>query len=94
MEFEWDEEKDAENLKNHHMGLSEGISVFDDGNRVEFLDDRFDYGEDRYITIGMNATARVLTVVYTERGEDTIRLISVRKATKAEERRYAANLGG
>ena len=94
MEFEWDENKDALNLQNHHMGLSEGISVFDDTNRLDFEDDRFDYGEERYITIGMNATARVLTVVYTERGEDTIRLISVRKATKAEERRYAAALGG
>lgn len=94
MEFEWDENKDALNLKNHKLGLSEGISVFDDPNRLDFEDDRFDYDETRYITIGMNATARVLTVVYTERGEDTIRLISVRKATKAEQSRYAQLSGG
>ena len=94
MIFEWDDDKDSSNLERHDLGLSDGISVFDDPNRLELYDDRVNYGEDRFITIGMNESARVLTVVFTEREEDTIRLISVRKATKSEQRQYAQSSGG
>jgi uncharacterized protein len=60
--------------------------VFRDAFAIEFLDDRLDYGEERYVIIGM-ADDRLLTVVYTPRG-DIIRLISAREATTLEKRRY------
>ena len=60
--------------------------MFRDAFAIEFLDDRLDYGEERYVIIGM-ADNRLLTVVYTPRG-DIIRLISAREATTLEKRRY------
>jgi len=51
------------------------------------LDDREDYGEDRWIGIGM-LRGRVVVVVFTERSEDTIRIISLRKALSYERKRY------
>jgi uncharacterized DUF497 family protein len=54
---------------------------------VTFLDQRQDYGEDRWLGIGILRTI-VAVVVFTERGKDTIRIISARKATKNEEDIY------
>ena len=90
MLFEWGEEKDKENIKNHKMPLRAGIPVFDDINAIEFEDDRYDYGEERYIIIGYDDRAKILYVVFTMRGEneDVTRLISVRKATKTECKLY------
>lgn len=91
MLFEWDEEKNALNESKHGLGFGEAACVFDDPDAVSFLDDRFDYGEKRWVTIG-----RVdRTIVYVahnlfedEDGEEIIRLISARKATPREERIY------
>ena len=85
MIFEWDYEKNEENKKKHHISFETAIRVFHDYYRIEIHDDRFDYGEDRYVVIGM--VEQVLSVVYTERGEYT-RIISARKATQAERRKY------
>ncbi len=88
MLFEWSEDKDKLNRKNHEIPLKAGIPVFDDINAIEFEDSRFDYGESRYIILGRDNRTKLLYVVYTERGEGAIRLISVRKATKQELRLY------
>ncbi len=88
MLFEWDDEKDRINRHRHEMPLKAGIPVFDDINAIEFEDTRFNYNEDRYIIIGRDDRTKLLYVVYTERGKGTIRLISVRKATKHELRLY------
>jgi uncharacterized protein len=63
--------------------------VFVDVNRIEQYDDQQDYGEDRWITVGIVGTA-LLAVVYTVRDEDgeVIRLISARRANAQEERAY------
>lgn len=63
--------------------------VFLDPNRIEAYDDRTDYGEDRWITIGM-VDPVILVVVYTIRGEkdQVVRLISARKANGEERRKY------
>ena len=63
--------------------------VFLDLNRIEILDDREDYGEDRWITFGMVAPA-LLVVVYTLRGSkgDLIRLISARRVNVQEQKAY------
>lgn len=65
----------------------DAIQVFYDDFRLTNLDDRLDYGENRYQVIGM-ASSRVLFVVYTERLGNTIRVISARKANKRERAVY------
>jgi len=87
MQFEWDESKSAKNLEKHGLKLPDGALVFDDPNRKDYIDERADYGEDRMITIGLGAD-KVLYVCWTERKDDIIRLISVRPATKQEQRIY------
>ena len=78
MLFEWDEEKNAANVKKH------GID-FEDDDRIEIYDAAHSGEEDRYNTIGM--VKDVLFVVYTERRE-AIRIISARPATRGERSIY------
>lgn len=85
-EFEWDESKAAENYVKHGVSFETAEQVFEDPFAIELLDDRENYGEDRFILIGA-AESAVLTVVYTERNE-RIRLISARHATKREQDDY------
>jgi uncharacterized DUF497 family protein len=85
-EFEWDDAKAAANVQKHGVSFEEARGVFRDPFAVELLDDREDYGEDRYILIGMTA-AGVLVVVYTMRDERN-RIISARKAEPNERRFY------
>jgi hypothetical protein len=87
VEYEWDPDKDVENRRKHGLALADGITALEDPDAVERLDDRFPYGEYRFVTYGMNGR-RVLVVVWTERAEDVIRIISVRKAEKNEEKFY------
>lgn len=84
--FEWDEKKAAENYATHGVSFQFATRVFKDPFAVERIDDRHDYGEERYILIGMAGDV-VLFVVYTER-EERIRLISARRATKLEQEDY------
>ncbi len=82
-DFEWDEGKNGINKFKHKIDFADAIQVFFDGRRVIRHDTRSDYGEDRYQVIGMSHE-RVLFVVYTERHENTIRIISARRANKKE----------
>ena len=70
------------------MPLKAGIPVFDDLNAIEFEDDRFNYGEERFIVIGVDNRTKLLYVVFTMRSTNVTRLISVRKATKSERKLY------
>lgn len=92
--LEWDENKNRSNVGRHHLSFETAALVFDDPNILSVLDQRFDYGEERWISIGMAAGLLVLTVAHTARenddGEEIIRIISARKATKAERERYFA----
>ena len=90
MRFEWDGDKDKVNIKKHGLPLVAGIAVWNDDHRKEFIDTRENYGEDRMMTIGMGING-VLFVCWTERDGETIRLISVRKATKQEKALYNGN---
>lgn len=74
--FEWDDAKAAENYIAHGIRFEAAQDVFKDAFAVDWLDERFPYGEDRYAVIGM-VENRLLYVAYTMRG-DTIRIISVR----------------
>lgn len=91
MQFEWDDEKEQINISKHGIDFSTAALVFGDDNRLEYYDALHSENEDRYITIGLiDGIAYLVMVVYTERGE-AIRLISARKATKQEWRRYYDN---
>jgi uncharacterized DUF497 family protein len=84
--FEWDGTKAAENQAKHGVSFELAIQVFLDPFGIERLDDRADYGEERFILIGI-AEGIVLTVAYTERN-GRIRIISARQATKHEQDDY------
>jgi uncharacterized DUF497 family protein len=84
--FEWDGTKAAENHAKHGVSFELAIKVFRDPFGIERLDDRADYGEERFILVGA-AEGTVVTVAYTERN-GRIRIISARQATKHEQDDY------
>ena len=85
MSYEWDERKRRSNVKRHGIDFIDVPQVFD-GDVVLLPDERFDYGETRFIAIGI-LKSQVIVVTYTERGKN-IRIISARKATKNEQIYY------
>lgn len=87
MNLEWDDKKAAQNLRKHRVSFDDAALVFYDEGRIEAYDNREDYSEDRWATIGM-VCASVLYVVYTIREGDTVRLISARKANDQERKQY------
>ena len=89
MDFDWDVNKAAANLRKHGVSFKDAASVFLDLRRIEAFDGRDTYGEDRWKTVGLVEPA-LLAVVYTVRSNDgeTIRLISARKADAHERAQY------
>lgn len=85
MEFTWSEAKRAANLKVHGLDFVDAPRVFQ-GATYTFEDDRFSYGEQRFVTLGLLAGIPV-SVVHTE-SEHEIRVISFRKATRREAQIY------
>jgi uncharacterized DUF497 family protein len=85
MRFTWSERKRATNLKDHGLDFVDAPRVFE-GLTYTFEDDRFDYGEQRFETLGLLAGVPV-SIVHTE-DQDEIRVISFRKATKREANLY------
>jgi uncharacterized DUF497 family protein len=83
LSFEWDERKAEENRRRHDVHFADAVRVWADPARDERIDDRRDYGEDRWITVGMTPEGELIPVVYTVRAE-TIRLISARPSTATE----------
>jgi uncharacterized DUF497 family protein len=91
MQFEWDEQKNLANIRKHHFSFVDAWEILDAPMLVD-LDDGRDYGEDRWIGIGM-LQSRVVVVVYTEPDEDTTRIISLRKALNHERQAYEQTFG-
>ena len=85
MRYEWDQQKRQTNIKKHGIDFMDIPELFD-SDIVILPDERFDYGESRFIVIGILKN-QVAVVVYTER-DDNIRIISARKATKNEQIYY------
>ena len=85
MEFTWSETKRAANIKAHGLDFVDAASVFE-GLTFTFEDDRFSYGEQRFVTLGLLDGVAV-SVVHTE-NEYEIRVISFRKASKRESQIY------
>ena len=93
MDFEWDENKRKINLSKHGIDFVAAVSIFEDHDRIEAVDDRQEYGEERVQVIGV-AKPGVLFVVYTERDSgNSYRIISARKANKKEKALYNSMLG-
>lgn len=87
--FEWDKIKARQNEKKHSVSFADTFAVFEDTNALTL--DQSSSGEERNVTIGMDAFGQVLVVVYTWRG-DNIRIISARKAERTEVRQYENKL--
>lgn len=84
--FEWDPIKAAKNLEKHGVGFERAAGVFLDETRVDYEDDRWDYGEERRVVIRM-IQGRLHTVVYVMRGH-SCRIISARIANARERYTY------
>lgn len=90
--FQWDDRKAAANDIKHGVSFDIARAIFLDAFAVDQIDDREDYGEERF-TITGTAKGRVLFVVYAMRGE-CIRIVSARAAEPREERDYHDHLTG
>lgn len=89
MRFEWDEAKNRHNIKKHGFDLADAESLFfGDAPLLVRLDASEDYGEDRWKGIGVLEGVVVVVVVFAECEEDTIRIISLRKASSRERKAY------
>lgn len=86
MNFEWDEEKNKENIRKHGFDFADVWEIFEAPIRAA-LDTREDYGEDRWNGVGFLGN-RIVVVVFTQRSADTIRIISLRKALKYERQKF------
>jgi uncharacterized protein len=82
----WNPEKAKANLEKHGVRFADAELVLYDPHAVT-IEDAAAQGEQRQISIGLDAVGRILVVVYTERGEN-VRLISARPATRRERRQY------
>jgi uncharacterized DUF497 family protein len=86
MKFEWDESKNQSNLIKHGFDFADAYRIFNLPMVVE-LDERENYGEDRFVAIGL-LDGRVVVIVYTEPDAQTIRIVSLRKALSYERKYY------
>jgi uncharacterized protein len=88
--IEWDEAKNRSNFIKHGLDFEDAEKVFA-GPCLTFRDDRFEYGEERLITLGLLA-GRVVVIAHAPRDDDT-RIISMRKANRREQKIYEKRLG-
>jgi uncharacterized DUF497 family protein len=87
MEFEWDDTKAEANERKHGVPFAEAMTVFADPLSLTGYDPDHSVDEDRYITMGLSATGRLLIVSHADRG-DLVRIISAREATRGERKDY------
>ena len=93
IQFEWDEDKNQENIRKHGVAFEEAQTVFLDENAIRFYDPDHSHSEDRFIMLGMSCKLRILVVChcYRENEKGTIiRIISARKADKRESKDYGS----
>ena len=86
VEVDWDPDKADAHGRKHRVSFADAAIALEDPNALTIRDDHA--GELRYVTLGLDAEARLLVVVYTMRSQ-RVRLISARRATAAERRQYA-----
>lgn len=89
LRFEWDPRKAADNLRKHGVSFDEAQTAFADEHGLLIDDPEHSAQEDRFILLGVSASARLLVVVHCYRMDDqVIRIISARKADRLERRQY------
>ena len=86
-EFEWDPAKAQANLRKHQVAFADAVTVFEDSRALTARDPDA-AGEERFISVGKDAFGRMLLLVFALRG-DVVRVISARRASRSEQRRYA-----
>ena len=87
MQFEWDPAKAAANVRRHRVNFHEAAAVLADPLSTTFPDEVHSEGEARFLTIGATTRGAILVVAHTERNE-TVRIISARRATRREREFY------
>lgn len=88
MKFTWDDKKQQTNLRDHGVDFADAVGVFFDDHALA-TEDEDATGEQRLVIMGRDFLDRVLIVVYTEREEEVVRIISARKASPGERKSYA-----
>lgn len=92
MKVEWDHAKNLANKQKHGVSFEEAAELFrSDVDYLEIFDDEHSVAEDRFLAIGPIRRGLVL-IVWTERDEETIRIIGARWATKGEQSLYRSHL--
>ena len=87
--FEWNEDKNTKNKKKHGISFEEAQTVFVDENALLLHDPDHSQEEDRFILLGLSSNLRILVVSHCYRKKDAVvRIISVRKATRFEQKQY------
>ena len=87
MKFEWDDQENEANIRKHGIDFADVVEMFDHP-MLTHLDTRRDYGEDRWIGVGLLRNIVAVTVYLEWEDEETIRIISARKAERYESKEY------
>jgi uncharacterized protein len=93
VKFEWDSRKASSNLRKHSVSFAEAVTVFQDPLALIFDDELHSYKEHREIIIGYSVLNRLIFVCFSERDENTLRIISARLPTRNERKDYEENTG-
>ena len=88
MNYEWNLIKERLNIAKHGVDFEEAKSVFADEFALVLFDEDHSNDEERFLILGISQKERILLVVHCYRENDTIRIISSRKATKSEAKQY------
>jgi len=89
LRFSWDTRKSRSNEQKHGVSFEEAETVFLDDNALLLDDPDHSWDEKRFVLLGLSSSLRVLLVCHCFLDEDTVRLISARRASKQERRQYA-----
>ena len=89
MRYSFDPTKQTSNRKKHGLDLADAREVIESGLTVTFEDRRFDYGEERFVTLG--PLGDTLVAIVTAESEDHVRIISMRKADQHEQAIFREN---
>jgi len=96
-QFDWNPEKERQNIRKHRISFRRAATLFRDPNQLSIFDDAHSDQEDRWITLGIDDSGVLRTVVHTYEQIDEnrclIRIISARKATSSESRQYREGIG-
>lgn len=88
LRFSWDPAKAAGNVRKHGVSFEEAVTAFGDPLSLTMRDPEHSESEDRFVLLGLSANTRLLVVVHAERGDDDIRIISARLASRRERTQY------